>query len=222
MAAPEANLSSTRSDTRIPKLRARGRANRQKMLAEAERMMEEASGNPIRFSDIFKAAKVSRGSAYRIYDGIDDLMQDLASARINNFVSYISNTDAGPGISTWAQLSDRILESTAAYWRNTEESLRVLPRVRSNVPASYKQAARDLNNAVAEIFERYFVVPAIPDWIAVIGMYTQIGDVVFSDAVRRDGHISASRLLEAQKLCSTYLSLYLPPSLPVRASVSTD
>jgi hypothetical protein len=79
-----------------------------------------------------------------------------------------------------------------------------------------------MNSAVAEIFERYFVVPAIPDWIAVIGMYTQIGDVVFSDAVRRDGHISAARLQEAQKLCSTYLSLYLPPSLPARASVSTD
>jgi len=59
------------------------------------------------------------------------------------------------------------------------------------VPASYKQAAKDMNSTVAKIFERCFVVPAIPDWIAVIGMYTQIGDVVFSDAVRRDGHISA-------------------------------
>jgi hypothetical protein len=108
------------------------------MLAEAERMMQEATGNPIRFSDIFEAAKVSRGSAYRIYDGIDDLMQDLAGACINNFVSYISNVDAGSGISTWGQLSDRIIESTAAYWRNMEETLRVLPRLRSNVPASYK------------------------------------------------------------------------------------
>jgi len=192
------------------------------MLDEAERLLEEAGGQPMRFSDIFEAAKVSRGSAYRIYNGIDDLMQDLASARINNFVSYISNVDAGYGISTWVQLSDRILESTAVYWRNTEETLRVLPRVRSNVPASYKQAAKDMNNAVAEIFERHFIVPVIPHWFSVIGMYTQIGDVVFSDAVRRDGHISASRLLEAQTLCSTYLSMHLPPSLPARASVSTD
>ena len=222
MATPEASLSSTRSDTRIPKLRTRGRANRQKMLDVAERMMEETGGRPIRFSDIFEAAKVSRGSAYRIYNGIDDLMQDLTSARINNFVSYISHADAGSGISTWVQLSDRILESTAAYWRNTEETLRVLPRVRSNVPENYKQATKDVNYAVADIFERYFVVPAISDWIAVIGMYTQIGDVVFSDAVRRDGHISASRLLEAQKLCSTYLSMYLPPSLPLKVSGSTD
>jgi AcrR family transcriptional regulator len=192
------------------------------MLAVAERMMEETGGRLIRFSDIFEAAKVSRGSAYRIYNGIDDLMQDLASARINNFVAYISHADAGSGISTWVQLSDRIIESTAAYWRNTEETLRVLPRVRSNVPENYKQATKDVNYAVADIFESYFVVPAISDWIAVIGMYTQIGDVVFSDAVRRDGHISASRLLEAQKLCSTYLSMYLPPSLPARASGSTD
>jgi len=63
---------------------------------------------------------------------------------------------------------------------------------------------------------------AIPDWVAIIGMYTQIADVVFSDAVRRDGHISASRLLEAQTLCSTYLSMHLPPSLPARATGNTD
>ena len=222
MAAPESHLSSTRSDARIPKLRTRGRANRQKMLEVAESMMNETGSEPIRFSDIFETAKVSRGSAYRIYNGIDDLMQDLASARINNFVTYISNADAGSGISTWVQLSDQILESTAFYWLNTEETLRILPRVRSNVPDSYKQAAKDMNNAVAEIFERYFAVPAIPDWIAVIGMYTQIGDVVFSDAVRREGHISASRLLEAQTLCSTYLSMHLPPSLPARAPTGAD
>jgi AcrR family transcriptional regulator len=192
------------------------------MLVAAGRMIEEAGGKPIRFSDIFKAAKVSRGSAYRIYNGIDDLMQDLTSARIHNFVSYISTAKAGSGISTWVQLSDRILESSAAFWRNTEETLRVLPRVRSNLPENYKQASKDMSHAVAAIFERNFVVPDVPDWLAVVGMYTQIADVVFSDAVRREGYISESRLLEAQKLCSTYLSLYLPTSLPVRASSNTD
>jgi AcrR family transcriptional regulator len=192
------------------------------MLVEAGRMIEEAGGKPIRFSDIFKAARVSRGSAYRIYNGIDDLMQDLTSARIHNFVSYISTAKAGSGTSTWVQLSDRILESSAAFWRNTEETLRVLPRVRSNIPENYKQASKDMSHAVAAIFERNFVVPDVPDWLAVVGMYTQIADVVFSDAVRREGHISESRLLEAQKLCSTYLSFYLPNSLPARASSNTD
>lgn len=222
MATPEEKLSATRSGKRIPKLRTRGRANRQKLLAEAERTMEETGGKPVRFSDVFEAAGVSRGSAYRIYDGIDDLMQDLASAWIQNYASYISAAEAGPGVETWMQLSDRLLESTAVYWRETEETLRVLPRVRSNVPQSYKQAAREMNKAVAEIFERYFILPNIPDWMAVIGMYTQIGDVVFSDAVRREGRISDRRLLEAQKLCSTYLAFYLPTSLPAKMTRTQD
>jgi len=220
MVTPKAKLSGTRSDKRIPKLRTRGRANRQKMLAEAERLMEKEGGKVVRFSDIFEAAGVSRGSAYRIYNGIDDLMQDLASAWINNFVAYISSAEARPGISTWQQLSDRLLVSSAAYWLETEETLRVLPRVRSNVPESYKQASKDVIKAVADIFDRYFVMPNIPDWLAVVGMYTQIGDTVFSDAVRREGRISNKRLLEAQKLCSTYLAFYLPPSLPARISGS--
>jgi len=222
MATPVSKLANTRSDKRIPKLRTRGRANRQNLLTEAERLMEKTGGKPVRFSDIFEAAGVSRGSAYRIYNGIDDLMQDLASAWINNFVAYISTAETGPGISTWAQLSDRIIDLAAVYWRETEETLRVLPRVRSNVPESYKQAAKDMTHSVADIFDRHFVVPEVPDWFAVLGMYTQIGDAVFSDAVRREGQISEQRLLEAKKLCSTYLAFYLPPSLPARTSGQKD
>lgn len=40
---------------------------------------------------------------------------------------------------------------------------------------------------VAGIFERYFVISEVPEWLAVIGMYTQLGNTIFSDAVRREG-----------------------------------
>jgi AcrR family transcriptional regulator len=215
-------MPSTRSYARIPKLRTRGRASRQKMLAEAERLMAEAGGRPVRFSDIFRAAKVSRGSAYRIYNGIDDLMQDLATAWMNNFVAFTSTANDGRSFSSWEQLSDRIIEVGSVYWHETEETLRILPRVRFNVPESYDQAARDMVHAVADMFERNFFVPNIRNWRAVISMYTQIADVVFSDAIHRDGHISDSRLLEAQILCRTYLSLHLPSSLPARTTGSPD
>ena len=69
----------SRSEQRIPKLRTRGRENRRKLLAEAERMLLEDNGGSLKFSDIFEAAGVSRGSAYRIYINVDDLLQDLAT-----------------------------------------------------------------------------------------------------------------------------------------------
>ena len=216
MATSESKISSTRSDKRIPKLRTRGRANRQKLLAEAERLMEKTGGKPVRFSDIFEAASVSRGSAYRIYNGVDDLMQDLASAWINNFVSYLKEADTGEHVESWAALSDEIVQTGAAYWFETEETLRVLPRVRSNVPESYKLAVKDLTKTTADIFGEHFVVPEIPDWLEVVGMYVQIADTIFSDAVRRDGRISEQRLTEAQKLCCTYMSFHLPTWLPAR------
>ena len=216
MTARESKISITRSDKRIPKLRTRGRANRQKLLAEAERMMEKTGGQPVRFSDIFEAAGVSRGSAYRIYNGVDDLMQDLASAWINNFVIYLKEADTGGRVDSWTVLSDKIVQTSAAYWFETEETLRVLPRVRSNVPESYKSAVKDLTRAVADVLEQHFVVPEIPDWLAVVGMWVQLADTVFTDAVRREGRISDSRLAEAQTICSTYLSIYLPAWLPSR------
>ena len=37
----------------------------------AERMLARDKSAQLRFSDVFESAGVSRGSAYRIYDGID-------------------------------------------------------------------------------------------------------------------------------------------------------
>ena len=210
----------SRSDQRIPKLRTRGRANRQKLLAMAQQLIEKHAGQPVRFSDVFEAANVSRGSAYRIYNGIEDLMQDLASSWINNFVAYVKA--AAPIIQpeSWVALSDHLVARAAEYWVETADTLRVLPRVRSNAPESYRAAVSDLTKAVADTFDRYFVMPEIPDWPSVLVMYTSLGDMIFSDAVRREGYISEIRLVEAQKICSTYLSFHLPTRLPPRDSNS--
>ena len=206
----------SRSDQRIPKLRTRGRANRQKLLATAQHLIEEHAGQPVRFSDVFEAAKVSRGSAYRIYNGVEDLMQDLASSWINNFVAYVKDAAPLTQPESWVELSDHLVARAAEYWIETADTLRVLPRVRTNAPESYRTAVNDLTRTVADTFDRYFVMPEIPDWPSVLAMYTSLGDMIFSDAVRREEHISEIRLVEAQKICYTYLSFYLPTRLPPR------
>lgn len=209
-----------RSDRRIPKLRTRGRANRKKLLAEAQRLIEANKGRPIRFSEVFEGAGVSRGSAYRIYNGLTDLMQDLSSSWISNFVEYIKDTEPEDQMDSWQQLSDHLLVRAATYWIETADTLRVLPRVRSNVPASYRTAVNEMTAAVSGIFDRYFVMPEIPDWSAILAMYTSIGDIMYADAIRREGRISEQRLREAQKICSTYLAFYLPTWLPARDNQS--
>jgi AcrR family transcriptional regulator len=207
-------LSSTRSDQRIPKLRSRGRANRQKLLDEAQHLIEVNSGRPIRFSDVFESAGVSRGSAYRIYNGVEDLLQDLASFWINNFVAFIRDAEPMNQPDSWSQLSDQLVARAASYWVETADTLRVLPRVRSNVPESYRAAVKDLTKAFADTFDYHFEMPVIADWLATLAMYTSLGDTIFSDAVRREGYISEQRLMEAQKICNTYLSFYLPTWIP--------
>ena len=208
----------SRSDRRIPKLRTRGRANRKKLLAVAQQLIEEHAGRPFRFSDVFEAANVSRGSAYRIYDGVEDLMQDLANSWIDNFIAYVKDAAPITQPESWVELSDHLVARAAAYWVETADTLRVLPRVRSNAPESYRTAVQELTKAFADTFDRYFVMPEIPDWPSVLVMYTSLGDIIFADAVRREGYISENRLVEAQKICNTYMSFYLPIKLPVRGS----
>ncbi len=205
-----------RSARRIPKLRSRGKANRRKLLAEAERLLLENGGSPLKFSDVFEAAGVSRGSAYRIYIGIDDLLQDLATEWVHNFVVFLKSSHPNPSPETWPQLSDMIVRQSAAYWRDTSDTMRVLPRVRSNQENSYNLAVDAMSHCVSEIFNRYFVIPDIPDWFGKLAFFTQICDITFADAIRSDGHISEQRLTEAETLCRTYLAMHLPAWLPAR------
>jgi len=206
-----------RSEQRIPRLRARGRANRRKLLSTAETMLANPNSDNLRFSDIFEAAGVSRGSAYRIYIGLDDLMHDLATEWINNFVDYLATSRPEEPPEDWMTLSDFIVEHGVNYWKDTADTLRVLPRIRSNLPESHKRAQRALSLIIGKIFERYFALPKIDEWPAVLGFFVQICDMTCSDAVRREGTISEERLAEAQALCRTYLSFYLPVWLPRRS-----
>jgi hypothetical protein len=64
-------------------------------------------------------------------------------------------------------------------------------------------------------------MPEIPSWLAVLGMYTLLGDTIFADAVRREGYISEKPLREAQKICRTYLSFHLPRELSGRTMNTT-
>lgn len=216
MPGGKANDSALRSDKRIPKLRTRGRANRDKLLGEAQRLIEGSGGQQPRFSEVFKAAKVSRGSAYRIYDGIEDLMQDLASSWMNRFVHYVHDFERIDQPGSWMELSDQLIERAAQYWINFSATLQALPRVRTNTPDSYRAAVKDLTRVIAGTFDRYFVMPQINDWLPTLGMYTSLADSIFADAVRREGRISEQRIVEAQKICNTYLSFYLPTGLPPR------
>lgn len=211
----------TRSEQRIPKLRSRGKANRRKLLAEAERLLLEHNGSPLKFSDVFEAAGVSRGSAYRIYIGIDDLLQDLATEWINNFVDFLDSSEPDTAPENWPQLSDFIVRQGATYWRNTSETMRVLPRIRSNTPGGYNSAVRSMSSCLAGIFNRYFVIPEVDGWLGKLAFFTQICDITFADAVRSDGHISEQRLVEAETLCRTYLAMHLPSWLPARTQAET-
>jgi len=206
----------SRSEQRIPKLRTRGRENRRKLLAEAERLLLESNGGALKFSEVFEAAGVSRGSAYRIYIGIDDLLQDLATEWVNNFVAFLKTADPGAQPENWAELSDFIVRRAADYWMHTSDTMKVLPRVRSNTPSSYRDAIRALSEVIALVFNRYFVVPEVPGWLSKIAFFAQICDITFADAVRSEKRIDEQRVTEAQALCRTYLAFFLPTWLPPR------
>ncbi len=205
-----------RSTERIPKLRTRGRENRRKLLREAQRLLLENNGAQLKFSDVFEAAGVSRGSAYRIYIGMDDLMQDIATAWVNDFVDFLGEFEPGHQPACWRQLSDEVVAAGARYWDKTSDTLRLLPRIRSREPASYREAVRAMSQCLVDIFDRFFEIPQIPHWSHKLGFYTEICDTTFADAVRTEGHITDRRLEEAQALCRTYLDFHLPDGLPQR------
>lgn len=190
-------------------------------MREAQRLMVEQQPDvPLKFSDVFEAAGVSRGSAYRIYIGIDDLLKDIATEWVVTFGDYLRSGDPETPPESWAQLSDFIIERGAEYWTATAETMRLLPRLRASGPESYRLAVRTVSVAAGEILDRYFVIPDVPDWSHRLGFFVEICDLTFADAIRVEDRISEKRLLEAQILGRTCLALDLPVNLPRRQKAS--
>lgn len=209
-----------RSVEKIPKLRARGRENRRKLLREAQRLMHDQPTEALKFSDVFEAAGVSRGSAYRIYNGIEDLFQDIATEWVRDFVDYLRNGEPDSQPENWIELSDYVVRRGADYWSATADTLRLLPRLRVNAPSSYRLAVKSMSLCLVEIFDRYFVTPEIEHWSHKLGFLTELCDLTFADAVRTEGRISEQRVNEAEILGRTYLAFYLPARLPRRKLAS--
>ena len=211
----------SRSVDKIPRLRARGRENRRKLLREAQRLMLEQDGEEtLKFKEVFEAAGVSRGSAYRIYDGIEDLFQDIATEWVNNFVAFMRGSDPDTRPEHWPELTEYIVRLGAVYWSATAETLRLLPRLRANQPGSYRLAVEAMSRALVDLFDRYFIIPEIPHWSHKLGFLTELCDVTFADAVRTEGYISEARLKEAAAIGETFLSFHLPANLPARRVAS--
>ncbi len=179
-------------------------------------MLAENNGSPLKFCDVFEAANVSRGSAYRIYRDIDDLMNDLSADWVEQFVDHLSGLQPPAPPADWMELTDFIIKSGADYWTLTKNTLRVMPRVRSNAPASYKASVHALADMLERLYDRYFVLPEIPDWHSKLVFATQLCDFAYSEAVRAEGRITEDRLREAQVLCKTYLGFYVPPAVRLR------
>lgn len=210
----------TRSRNKIPKLRTRGRENRRKLLREAQRLMLEQPSVVLKFSDVFEAAGISRGSAYRIYNGIDDLFQDIVTEWVTNFVDYIRSGDPDVRPDNWEQLSDFLVRRGAAYWAATADTLRLLPRLRANEPGSYRAAVKAMSQCMEDTFDRYFIMPDVPHWAHKLAFFAEICDVTFADAVRTEGRISEARIVEAETLARTYLAFHLPARLPLQQKAS--
>lgn len=212
----------TRSEERIPRLRSRGRANRRRLLDAARRLLAQSGGTAPRFCDVFTSAGVSRGSAYRIYDDIDDLMNDLAADCVEQFVEHLVGVRPTTPPGTWMELTDFIIQSGAEYWARTENTLRVMPRLRATSPASYKASVHALADALEQLYARYFELPDIPAWHSKLVFATRLCDIAYTEAVRADGSITPDRLQEAQVLCKTYLGFSLPATVRPRRRTETS
>ncbi|NNF40754.1 MAG: TetR/AcrR family transcriptional regulator [Woeseiaceae bacterium] len=210
-----------RSVKKIPKLRSRGRENRRKLLREAQRLMlQQPDASSVKFSDVFEAAGVSRGSAYRIYDGIEDLLQDIATDWVVNMAAYLRGSRPEIRPATWAELSNFLVRRGAEYWVATEGTLRLLPRLRNASPGSYRLALEAMGLCVGDIFERYFTMPEIPLWPEKLSFYIQLCDITFADSMRTEGRVSEQRIVEAETLMHTYLAFFLPVDLPKKRQAS--
>ncbi len=113
---------------------------------------------------------------------------------------------------------------SADYHNENPAALRLF--VGANISEEVKLADVSQNlrlaEARAQLFEKYFVVPPIHDWIRRLAVYMSIIDGIFALSYSQHGRIDDSYVHETQLATIAFLRCYLPEVLAPKRHASHE
>jgi AcrR family transcriptional regulator len=190
------------------------------LLDAARELLMEVPVEELTFGQIAAKAGVPEGSAYHFYANKYDVLSSLAQELSVQFLDAYQEPIDESEIHTWHDLADLINDRSAAIYAVDLAAVQIFlgGKTPPEVGLVDRTSVRTVSTVLLDLFNRYFVLPDVPNIHDVFYYYVQLTDLMLSLSVIENGEITPEMLEESKRAGKGYLATYLPPMLTRRGS----
>ncbi|WP_287028451.1 TetR/AcrR family transcriptional regulator [Pseudomonas sp. UBA6310] len=201
------------------KPRASSQARIDAILVAARALLAEQGIVGLSVYSVAERAQIPPSSVYHFFAGVPALLQALTAEVHAAFRACLAEPIADDDLRTWRDLS-RIVEARMLAIYAEDAAARQLILTQHGL-AELVQADRqhdlELGRLMQALFDRHFVLPALPTEIEVFALAMELGDRVYARSMQQHGCITPRLAEEGRRVFDAYLGLYLPEFLPRRS-----
>jgi AcrR family transcriptional regulator len=198
--------------------RAPGIARRKRLLEAARGLLGTRDLDQISLSDVARAARIPKSSAYHYYGDIMDLYVQLSGVFGEEMLEDMRRPLKGGPPSRWTDIVAALVRRGARYFDDHRAARQLL--ISPKTPPALKLHDRQSDQRIARRFEeqieRRFALPERKDRTALFFRAIEIADLMFSLSVLEHGAITPHMTGEAVGAVSAYLRTHFPAVLPRR------
>lgn len=188
------------------------------ILAAARELLAEQGVASLSIYAVAERAAIPPSSVYHFFASVPALLEALTADIHAAFRASLELPVEHVGLRDWRDLS-RIVEQRMLAIYAADSAARQLILAQhglSEVTQADRQHDDQLGRQMQALFAHYFQLPPLPEDIDVFALALELGDRVYARSVQQFGLITPRLAEEGLRVFDAYLSLYLPPHLPLQ------
>jgi AcrR family transcriptional regulator len=188
------------------------------ILAAARELLAEQGVASLSIYNVAERAAIPPSSVYHFFASVPALLEALTADVHQAFRDCLQAAVAHDELREWRDLS-RLIEQRMLAIYAADAAARQLILAQhglTEVTQADRQHDIELGQLMQQVFDRHFPLPQLPDDVDVFALAMELGDRVYARSVQLHGTITPRMAEEGMRVFDAYLSLYLPPHLPMR------
>jgi len=202
------------------KPRASSQARIEAILAAARELLAEQGVAALSIYSVAERAQIPPSSVYHFFASVPALLEALTADVHRAFREALSAPIDSGAFTTWQQLS-RLIEQRMLDIYNKDAAARQLILAQhglSEVVQADRQHDMELGALMHSLFDRHFQLPTMPSDVDIFTLAMELSDRVYARSMQLFEQITPRMAEEGMRVFEAYMSLYLPPFLPMRST----
>ena len=197
-----------------------GIVRRKRLLDAARALLSKRGLDEIGLTDVARAARIPKGSAYHYYGDILDLYVQLIAVMGEEMLQDVRRPIRGRAPGCWSDVIAALVRRGAHYFVHDRAARQLLisPKTPPALKLKDRQSDKQIARTFEEQIERRFVLPALEDRTAIFFRAVEIADLMFGLSMLEHGAITPRMTEEAVRGVVGYLRAHLPEKLPKRGA----